>query len=84
MVSVEVAGKPDRQADGKTFRVASVQPAECAGSLAARRFPTVLGVRELCWGREVPRPVLYANDAEQVRTDEESGSQLTQPPEVDS
>ena len=84
MVFVKAARKPDRQADGETFRVASVQPAECAGSLAARRFPTVLGVCEPCLGREAPRPVLYANDAEQVRTDDESSSQLTQPPEVDS
>jgi len=76
--------KPDRQTDGETFRVASIQPAVGAGSLVARRFPTVLGVREPCMGREVPRPVVSTNDAEQARTDEESGSYLTQPPGVDS
>ena len=84
MVPVEAAGKPDRQTDGETFRVASIQPAVGAGSLVARRFPTVLGVREPCMGREVPRPVVSTNDAEQARTDEESGSYLTQPPGVDS
>ena len=35
-------------------------------------------------GREVPRPMVYADDAKPTRTDEEGGSHVAQPSRVDS
>ena len=67
----------------KLCGTAEVQPEERAGSLAAGGLSAVLGVREPWLGREVPRRVVYADDASQDRTDEEGGPDLAQPSRVD-
>jgi len=84
LVSVEATREPDRETDGQVGGAIEVQSAVGAGSLATRRFPTVLGICQSRLGSQVPRPVVYADDAEPTRTDEESGSDLTQSSRVDS
>jgi len=63
LVSLETAGELDREADGQAFGVIEIQPAFGTGSLASGRLSEVLGVRESRLGWEVPRPVVYSNDA---------------------
>jgi len=84
LVFAQTTGEPDRKTNSQAFGTLEVQPQECAGSLTTRRLPAVLGVRRSILGGEVPRPMVYSNDAEPTRADEESSSNLTQPSRVAS
>ena len=60
---LEAAGEPDRQADGEAVGAVEVQSPQRASLSAQGGLSAFLGIRQSRLGGEVPRPVVYADDA---------------------
>ena len=66
--------RPENRTDKQTITLAELLQynlRSVRAHLLREDWRAVLGIRESCLGREVPRPVVYTDDALKARTDEE-------------
>ena len=79
--------RPENRTEKQTVKLAELLQynlRSVRAHLLREDWRAVLGIRESCLGREVPRPVVYTDDALKARTDEEGGPHFAKSSGADS